>query len=195
MLLKALLVVLVLAISAAAQPRHRAEDTDTTPSVVVAASPDGQTIAIGRGSSGAAKRYGRVELWNTQTGELQRTISGFDGPVWALAFTHDGQSLMTVSTEYREAKIQASVKNRDDEKVFGELKWWNTQTGEFIRKVSVASEGVESLAATWSPNGDVLALIERRSGPQLTQVSELGAFGQRRILPGFVSFEETELKL
>lgn len=186
--------VVVLAITAAAQPRRFSPDNEKT-SVRVALSPDGHTIAVGRGSGGAAKRYGRVELWNAQTGELERTITGFDGPVWSLTFSRDGQTLITASTEYREAKIQSSVKDRGDEKVTGELKWWNTQTGEFIKKVSVADEGVRSLEAAWSASGDLIALVERRSHLQLTEISELGAMSQRRTYPGFVGYEETELRL
>ena len=194
MLFKVLFLVVVLSLTAAAQPRNFPPVSDNTSPVAVAVSPDGNTVAVARGSSGAAKRYGRVELWNTQTGALQHTISGFDGPVWSLTFSRDGRSLITASTEYRESKIQSSVRDRE-EKVFGELKWWNAQTGEFIKKVSVGNEGVRSIEATWSPNGDLLALVERRTERQLTDISELGAMNQRRIISGFVNQEETELRL
>jgi len=191
MLFKVLFLVVVFSISAAGQRRNFTPAPDNTSTVAVAVSPDGNTVAVARG---AAKRYGRVELWNTQTGELQHTISGFDGPVWSLTFSGDGGSLITVSTEYRESKIQSSIKDRE-EKVFGELKWWNAQTGEFIKKVSVGNEGVRSMEATWSPNGELLALVERRTERQLTDISELGAMNQRRIISGFVNQEETELRL
>ncbi|HJT65458.1 MAG TPA: WD40 repeat domain-containing protein [Pyrinomonadaceae bacterium] len=194
MFFRLLFCVVVVSITASAQPRNFTPVPDNTSPVAVAVSPDGHTVAVARGSSGAAKRYGRVELWNAQSGELQRTISGFDGPVWSLTFSRDGGSLFTVSTEYRESKIQSSVRDRE-EKVFGELKWWNTQTGEFIRKISVGGEGVRSMEATWSPGGDLLALVERRTERQLTELSEMGVMNQRRIIPGFVNQEETELKL
>jgi WD40 repeat protein len=193
MFFRVFLCVVVLAVTVAAQ----SPSFTTGPAkelVAVAVSPDGNVLAVARGNAGASKRYGRVELWSTKTGELQRTISGFDGPVWSLTFSPDGKSLVTASTEYRESKIQSSVRNRD-EKVVGELKWWNAQTGEFVRKVSVAGEGVTSLEATWSPAGDVVALVERRSELQLTQLSEPGAFGQRLMITSHVNFDETELKL
>ena len=183
---------ILLATTAAAQPRGFTPER--TKPVVVAVSPDGNTVAVARGTEGANRRYGRVELWNTRTGELQHTIAGFDGPVWSVAFSRDGKSVITASTEYRDSKIQTSVKNLD-EKVVGELKWWNTETGEFIKRVSVAKEGVRSLEATWSPVGDVLALVERRSEGRLTDIAVPGAFGQRTTIARFVSFEETELKL
>jgi WD40 repeat protein len=163
--------------------------------VTVAVSPDGHTLAIARGNSGASKRYGRVELWNLETGELERTITGFDGPVWSLTFSRDGEQIVTASTEYREAKIQSSVRDRNAERITGELKWWKTQTGEFIKKVAVANEGVHSLEATWSPAGDLIALVDRRSDFQLTQFNEVDIFGQRRVYPRFLGFEETELRL
>lgn len=183
----------LLTITASAQPRGFTPEP-ATPSNAVAVSPDGNIIAIARGNSGANKRFGRVELWNARTGELQHTIGGFDGPVWSLVFSRDGKTLTTVSTEYRESKIQSKVRDRE-EKVVGELKWWNTETGEFIKKAPVADEGVTSLEATWSPSGDVIALVERRSEGHLTDITVPGAFGQRTTIARFVSFDETELKL
>lgn len=196
MFFRLLFCLLLLAITAAAQPRNFTPLPDTTRAPVVAVSPDGHLTAIARGNDGASKRYGRVELWNTETGEPLRTITGFDGPVWSLTFSRDGRELITASSEYRQSKIQTSVRNHDNEKVFGELKWWNTETGEFIKRVSVANEGVVSLEATWSPAGDLIAFVERHSELQLSDINEPGGFfGQRRIVPGLVSFETTELRL
>jgi WD40 repeat protein len=49
--------------------------------------------------------------------------------------------------------------------------------------------------AKWSPNGDVLALIERYSVGRFTDGSEYGAFGRRIVIPGFEVIEEIDLKL
>jgi WD40 repeat protein len=195
MLFRISLCVLVFAITAAAQSHRFPPLPSPPPTIVVAVSSDGQTLAVARGSRSAAKRYGRVELWDTQTGELQRTISGFDGPVYSLTFSRDGRTLITASTEYRESKIHASVRDRGSEKVTGELKWWNTQTGEFIKKVSVAAEGVNSIQAAWSPAGDLVAVAERRIEGQLSDVRVPGPFGPEVVMPGYVTFEETELRL
>jgi WD40 repeat protein len=182
---------ILFAITIAAQPRgFRLEPVKK---VAIAISPDGTIIAIARGNDGANRRYGRVELWNTTTGELRRTLTGFDGPVWSIGFSRDGQSVITASTEYRDAKIQTSVRARD-EKVVGELKWWNTETGEFIKKVSVGGEGLNSLEATWSTAGNVVALVERSSELQLTEIGDPGNFGQRAITRN-VGIDKTELKL
>src|SRR6478672_11876958 len=188
------LCVVVLAITATAQARNSTPVDEHPFTVVVAVSPNGQTLAVARGNSGA-NRYGRVELWDTQTGELQRTITGFDGPVWSLTFSRDGRALITASTEYHESKIQTSVKDRNDASVGAELKWWNAETGEFIKKVSLASEGVASLEAAWSPSGDLIAIAERHTERQMTQVSVPGPFGPRIMMPGYVNFEENELRL
>lgn len=147
--------------------RHR------PPSVTVAVSPDGFLVALARSSGSTAKRYGRVELWDTRTGELQRTITGFDGPIWSLTFANDGRAVITVSTEYHDSKIQRSVYERQ-EKVLAELKWWNVQTGEFIKKLPLAEEGVTSVEATWSPAGNLFALVERYVKYPVTQITQQG---------------------
>ncbi|HEY2961623.1 MAG TPA: WD40 repeat domain-containing protein, partial [Pyrinomonadaceae bacterium] len=177
-----------------AQQQRPAVEPVKPPSVTVAVSPGGLMLAVARSEGGAAKRSGRVELWNLGTGELQRTITGFDGPIWSLTFSPDGKSIITLSTEFHEAKIQSSVKDRD-EKVRAELKWWNTQNGDFVRKVQVGNEGVASVEASWSPAGNLLALVERYPERQLTQVTERGAFQQRIVRPGFVEIEQMELRL
>lgn len=132
------------------------------PDVTIAVSPDGQTLAIARSSGGAAKRYARIELWNTRSGELQLTITGFDGPIWSMTFSKDGKSMITISTEYHDSKIQSSVK-KPSETVRAELKWWDTQSGEFVKRLPLGEEGILSVEASWSPTGDVLALVERYS--------------------------------
>ncbi|HEX6285391.1 MAG TPA: hypothetical protein VFZ71_10975, partial [Pyrinomonadaceae bacterium] len=163
--------------------------------VKVAVSPDRLTIAIARSGNTSVKRYGRVELWDSESGQLRRTITGFDGPIWSMTFSRDGKSVVTVSTEHREQKVPTKVKDRD-EKVFAELKWWNTQSGEFIRRVSLELEkGVMSLEAAWSPNGDALALVERYVVTRFTQMPERAAFGPRVFISGRDSVSEINLKL
>lgn len=168
--------------------RHRVRE------VIVAVAPDGLTAAVARSSGGAAKRFGRVELWDTRSGELLRTLKGFDGPIWSMTFSKDGRSLITVSTEYRDSKIQASIKDRQ-EKVYAELKWWNVESGEFIKKLPLGEEGITSLEAVWTPGGDRFALIERYVKRQLTQVNMPGAFSQQIMMPSFEYVEEVDMKL
>jgi WD40 repeat protein len=92
MFFRLFLCVAVSALTISAQTRRNFTPGPSNASpVTVAVSPDGHTLAIARGNSGASKRFGRVELWNTHTGELLRTINGFDGPVWSLTFSRDGK--------------------------------------------------------------------------------------------------------
>lgn len=193
MFLRVFLCVLLFTATTSAQIRSYTR-LSKTPSVRVAVSPDGVTVAIARSSNSETKRYGRVELWNTNTGELQGTITGFDGPIWSLTFSRDGRSVITVSTEYRESKIQASIRDRH-EKVFAELKWWDAQTGEFVKKIPLAEEGVASVEAAWSPAGDAVAVVERYSERQLTQVGPAGPLGTQINVPVWTSIEERNLKL
>jgi WD40 repeat protein len=194
MFFRILLCLLLFATTALAQLWRRPPEPRKAPAALAAVSPDGLTVAIARSNGGAAKRFGRVELWNSRTGELQRTITGFDGPVWSMTFSRDGRSVMTVSTEYREAKIQSSVKNRN-EKVAAELKWWDTQTGEFLKKLSLGKEGITAVEVAWSPSGDVLAFVEHYFDMRLVQIPDNAAFGQPIIRPRYEAFEDLDLKL
>jgi WD40 repeat protein len=130
------------------------------PPVTTAVSPDGHTIAIARSSGGFEKRNGRVELWDLTGGALQRIITGFDGPIWSMSFSKNGRSLITVSTEFRKPKTQPSDTINQDLKT-AELKWWDVNSGEFLRRESLGREGILNVQASWSPAGDVLALVER----------------------------------
>ncbi|HEV2835869.1 MAG TPA: WD40 repeat domain-containing protein [Pyrinomonadaceae bacterium] len=188
------LCLLLFAATAYSQPVYPPPPKIDPPDVVIAASADGHTLAIARSSGGSAKRYGRIELWNTQSGELQRTITGFDGPIWSMAFSKDGKSVLTVSTEYRNEKIQNSVRRRDDI-VTAELKWWDTESGEFVKRLPLGEEGVSSVEASWAPFGDVLALVERYSRRQLAPMETPGGFGPQRIVSGWIYVEDLYLRL
>ena len=190
MFLKAIVCVLLFVIPASAQVRRPAPDTVKKSPVIVALSPDGQTLAVARSKERAA----RIELWSTTSGELLRTINGFDGPIWSLTFSRDGKSLITVSTEIRADKIQESDKFRRP-KMAAELKWWDAHSGEFIKKVSLADARVVSLEAAWSPSGDVMALVERYSDSHIAQDPFRGAFDQRLNVVGWVQVRDLELKL
>jgi WD40 repeat protein len=122
-------------------------------------SPDGRTLAIARGSSDVAQRDGRIELWDTTSGELRHTIAGFDGPVWSLSFSPDGKTLVSGSTEVRDVKIQEKASERAG-RVFAELKWWDPQSGELKKKVTVPGEGRISVQVAHSPDGKSLVTVE-----------------------------------
>jgi WD40 repeat protein len=190
MFFKVFLGVLLFVIPVSAQLRRPVPATVQKSPISIALSHDGQMLAVAR----SKERSARVELWNTLSGELHRTIKGFDGPIWSMTFSRDDKSVITVSTNIHEAKIQTSVKDRR-QKVVAELRWWDADSGEFIKKVSLADERVFSLEAAWSPSGDVIALVERYSELQIAPDPYRGAFGQRIMVTGWINVRELDLKL
>jgi WD40 repeat protein len=124
----------------------------------VSFSPDGSTLAIARGASDPAQRYGKIELWDTQTGSLRRVIKGFDGPVRSISFSPDGHTLVSGSSEYL---TRIPLRTRAWLPLTrGELKWWDVQTGDLKHKLTLPSEHSYSLEAAYSPDGKQIALIE-----------------------------------
>jgi WD40 repeat protein len=120
-------------------------------------SPDDRTLAIARGTT----EVSRVELWDIATATLRHTIGGFDGPVWSVSFAPDGKSLVTASVEFHARAMQkrgAQLEGR----VTPELKWWDSQTGELQREVTLPGDTQASLMALHSPDGQLLATMESR---------------------------------
>lgn len=151
---------LALTIHSTAQTGKQARRTTGVDDVVFAISfsPDGSTLAIARGASDPAQRYGRIELWDMKTGTLRHDIKGFDGPIKSISFSPDGRTLVSVSREYRVQKIQEKVGRRS--LGFVELKWWDVQTGEFKRNFILPREETVSAQASYSPDGRQLALVQ-----------------------------------
>ena len=122
-------------------------------------SPDGSTLAIARGASDPEQRYGKVELWDTKTGRLRHVIKGFDGPVRSISFSPDGSTLISASSEYSTQNIQGRTRSWLTPSR-GELKWWEAQTGELKRKLTLPSEHIYWLRAAYSPNGKQIVVAE-----------------------------------
>ena len=150
-----------LAVETAGQSGIRSGSTTRVDDIVFAVcfSPDGRTLAIARGDSDPVQRFGRIELWDADTLELRRIIKGFDGPVRSISFSPDGHTLISSSTEFRSPKLRQEALSRDGSSV-GELKWWDTQTGELKQKLVMSREPGQSIRATQSPDGKQLAIAE-----------------------------------
>jgi WD40 repeat protein len=162
-------------------------------------SPDGKTLAIARGATEPIEQFGRIELWDTETGSLRRVIQGFDGPVRSLTFTPDSKTIISASLEYHSQKLQKKPTSRDGE-ISSEVKWWDASTGDLKQKIEVSSEDSISIsiAVESSPDGKQVAVVHslRRSSPsnrmpRLSPSLPLPVYG-----PGyFNTFITSELRL
>src|SRR5437867_7285844 len=143
-----------------AQTRSGRQVITTVTDVIYAIqfSPDNRTLAIARGS----RDEHRVELWDTKTGSLRHTIRGFDGAVWSISFSPDGRTLVTGSGGVHRDKIAEKPRSQEGT-FFTELKWWDAQTGDLIRRIELPGEDRVSVAASHSPDGKLLAIIENRA--------------------------------
>ncbi|MCM3872249.1 MAG: WD40 repeat domain-containing protein [Pyrinomonadaceae bacterium] len=160
-------------------------------------SPDGRTLAIARGASEPAQRFGRIELWDTETLQLRFIIKGFDGPVRSISFSPDGHTLISGSTEFRSSKLQQQARSRAGS-IFSELKWWDTRTGELKQKLTMPGDNSYSIRAIQSPDGKQLALTESfRQSTRLFSTPIIGAIAIDRPRTSYWlgSFFKVEMKL
>ena len=113
----------------------------------IAFSPDGQTLASGSDDN-------TVRLWDANTGEYLRTLTGHSRNVNSVAFSPDGQTFASGS---------------DDNTV----RLWNANTGEYLRTLTGHTEGVNTvsgidgitfqkwdvdrMSVAFSPDGQMLA--------------------------------------
>lgn len=118
--------------------------------LAVAYSPDGQTLA----SSGSSD--GTIQLWNVKSGKHIKTLKGHTEMVPTLAFSPDGNTLVSGS---------------DDDT----LRIWDTNTGRMLRKLSGHSNDVKS--AVFSGDGKMLASGSKDASVRLWDV------GTGRFLP------------
>ncbi|MBE9263766.1 hypothetical protein IQ224_16910 [Microcystis sp. LEGE 00066] len=97
----------------------------------VSFSSDGKTLA-----TGSYDEDETIILWNVETGEEIRTLSGHNDCVESVSFSSDGKTLATGSRDKT-------------------IKLWNVETGQEIRTLSGHNEGVESVS--FSKDGKTLA--------------------------------------
>lgn len=148
-------------VAQATKPIGSASGTDDVV-FAIAFSPDESTLAVARGASNPAQRFGRIELWEISTGKPLHVIKGFDGPVRSISFSGDGRTIVSASSEFQPHGSVAS-----------ELKWWDVKSGELKNQLRISpNDGMnpwstqsQDLSATYSPDGKALAVTEYSASP------------------------------
>jgi WD40 repeat protein len=130
LLLASLLTLFGLMISVQSQRRSSpgfvTESSDVVFAIVF--SPDAKLLAIARGANDPRQRFGRIELWNTSTGNFTTCNSGFRWASEIISFSPDGKTLVSGSIEFHSSKFSRRFAQRFGD-IFGELKWWDRETG------------------------------------------------------------------
>lgn len=118
----------------------------------VAFSPDGKTIASASGHwegyEGKASAGEEIRLWNANTGELLKTLTGHEDVVSSVAFSPDGNLIVSGDWYDSDGYLSSGTWN-------GEIRVWDANTGEHLKSLKGHTGGVSSLS--FSPNGKTLA--------------------------------------
>ncbi len=120
----------------------------------IAFSPDGNTIASGSGRLvylGGGEDSGtcvgqEIRLWNANTGELLKPLTGHTSVVNSVVFSPDGNTIASGSGHWMGYEGKASAGE--------EVRLWNVHTGELIKTLTGHKDVVSSVV--FSPDGSYI---------------------------------------
>jgi WD40 repeat protein len=152
------LVVCEIASGKTTEPLQQRSEDPTLGVRALAFSPDEKTLAIVRGDLklqayrfntnfdsylNFLTHHSDIQLWSISENKLIRTLDGFDGPIFTIAFSPDGNSLASLSWEPFLSK--PFLNPRDTHKSTGVLRVWDARTGELKWSKNAHSRGVSAL--------------------------------------------------
>jgi WD40 repeat protein len=111
----------------------------------IAFSPDGLTLATSSADCRA------VTLWDVATGRMRAQLPGHRGPIWSVAFSHDGGLLAAAS-----GTAPALAEPAGDGQV-GEIRLWDLSGREPRPRASLVGHGYGVVSAAFSPDGTTVA--------------------------------------
>ncbi len=161
------------------------QDIADTTDVGIAFSPDGRWLAstgVARNGNGS-RRIQRVNLWDVATGKLVRTLDGHDRILMAVAFSPDGKTLASASSngavdlwDLQTGEVRQRLRSPDHDPrasgfvnvIFsrdgkrlavshsdGALRLWNPENGTLERELPLGKRRPRTIA--FSPDGELLA--------------------------------------
>jgi WD40 repeat protein len=147
-------------------------------------SPDLKTVAVAKGD------VGLVALWDADTGKLRRTLGGNGGPVTSLAFSRDGDVVVTACREAYQTKLEV----KPNRLTAGVIKVWDARTGELKYSLKAHDDIVSAVA--FAPDGTLVTSGQSSfvslSVPDEGQAGNVRLIGRVRQSYGEVKFWDIE---